>query len=107
MLSQIKVYGLDWDEIIVEGYDEMLKEITMVFNCDISTLQKSQKVIKYVVGRTSWGYLNFPPNVAIRLSFDIRGQGVIISKSDFFKRNLLEIFNCIGIKNSVFIDFLR
>lgn len=107
MLNKIRAYSLEWDEITVEGYNKNTNEIIMVFNCDISTIQKSKEVIKYVVGRTSWGYLNFPANALINLSFDIRGQGIIMSKSDSFKKNLLEMFSLVGIDNFISVDFLR
>jgi hypothetical protein len=107
MLETIEVYQLDWNPITVEGYNENKNEITMVFNCDITTESKSQDVIKYVIGRTIWCYQNFPSKATIILSFDIRGQGIIITKSSIFKAKLLEMIGSLDIDGQILIDFLR
>jgi hypothetical protein len=107
MLDKINAYELDWDQITVEGYDENKNEVTMVFNCDITIEDKYQEVLKYVIGRTVWCSYNFPSKAMITLSFDIRGQGVIMTKSNIFKSKLIKIVNDLGIDNQIVIDFLR
>jgi len=107
MIDKINAYKLDWDPITVEGYIEKANEVILVFNFDIRTEEKISNVIQYVVGRVAWGCKNFPPEAKIRLSFDIRGQEIIISKSDSLKQKILEsIFN-LDIRNQILIDFLR
>ncbi|SDR89222.1 hypothetical protein SAMN05216490_0142 [Mucilaginibacter mallensis] len=107
MLDQINTYKLDWDPITVDGYNENNNVVTMVFNCNITTESKYQEVVKYVVGRTLWCSYNLPSKAIITLSFDIRGQGVIMTKSNMFKLELLEKINVFQIDNQIIIDFLR
>ena len=103
----IEAYQLDWDQITVEGYNENKNEVTLVFNCDITTEGKSQDVIKYVIGRTVWCCQNFPSSATIILSFDLRGQGIIMTKSSLFKTKLLELIGVLNIDAQILIDFLR
>ena len=107
MLQQINAYKFNWNPITVEGYNEDKNEVTMVFNCNITTENKCQEVIKYVVGRTIWCSQNSPSKAIITLSFDIRGQGIIMTKSNMFKAALLEIINALEIDNQIIVDFLR
>jgi hypothetical protein len=107
MLDFIDAYKLNWNPMTVEGYDEKRNEVAMVFNCDISTEKKSENVITYVVGRTLWCCKNFPFKAKIVLSFDIRGQDVIMSKSTKFKEKLLKILDALNVDNLILIDFLR
>lgn len=107
MFETIKAYLLDWDPITVEGYNENKNEVTMVFNCDITTEDKSQEVIKYVVGRTIWCCKNVPNKAKITLSFDIRGQGIIMNKSNVFKDKILELITPLNVNNQILIYFLR
>lgn len=107
MLSLIDAYTLEWNPMTAEGYNESKNEVTLVFNCDITTESKVNEVVKYVVGRTFWCCQNFPSKAKITLSFDIRGQGIIITKSTRFKEKLFEIFEPLNIDNRILIDFLR
>ena len=107
MLDLIDAFRLNWNPITVEGYNETKNEVTMVFNCDITTDDKVNDVIKYVVGRTVWCYMNFPTETNITLSFDIRGQGIIINRSSKFKARIFEILNELNIGRHISIDFLR
>jgi len=103
----IEAYQLDWDQITVESYNENKNEVTMVFNCDITTESKCQDVITYVIGRTVWCCQNFPSQATIVLSFDIRGQGIIMKKSNLFKTKVLDLIDSLDIEAQILIDFLR
>ena len=107
MVEQINAYKLNWNPITVEGYNENKNEVIMTFNCNITTESKYQEVIKYVIGRTVWCSQNSPSKAIITLSFDIRGQGIIMTKSNTFKAKLLEIIDALEIDNQIIIDFLR
>jgi hypothetical protein len=106
MFETIKTYQLNWNAITVEGYSELKNEAIMVFNCDITTDEKSNNVINYVVGRTAWCCQNLPKNIKIKLSFDIRGQGVILTEFNIFKDQVLALINNLPITNLVIIDVL-
>lgn len=107
ILNGIEAYKLDWNPITVEGYNSEKNEVVMVFNVDITVEEKTANVIQYIFGRTIWCIKNFPSNVKIMLSFDIRGQGIIMSRSNSIKQKILELINSIGSKNQISIEFLR
>ena len=107
MVNLSNAYNLDWDQLTVEGYDESRNEAIMVFNLDMTTEEKAARVIQYVVGRAIWGCHNFPPKTNIVLSFDVRGQNIIISRSDKLKQAILTLTENAGVDNRVSIEFLR
>jgi len=102
-----KTYNLDWDQVTVEGYAESQNEAIMVFNFDMTSEEKAARVIQYVVGRAIWVCHNFPPKTNIVLSFDVRGQNIIISRSDKLKQAILKLTENAGVDNRVSIEFLR
>lgn len=105
-MDAISAYEFDWNPITVEGYSEKKNEIIMVFNFDVTTEDKVKNVVQYVVGRTVWGYKNFPKDSKIILSFDFRGQNIIVSKTISIKSKILELINNLNIDANVSIDFL-
>jgi len=105
-MNTISAYELDWNPMTVEAYNERKNEATMVFNFDITTEDKIKDAIQYVIGRTIWCYKNFPPKVKIILAFDIRGQDIIVSKSNLFKNKIMHLINNLNIDNKVSIEFL-
>lgn len=106
-MNKLAAYQHDWNPCTVEGYDQSNKEVTMIFNFDITTSSKTEAVIHYVVGRLIWGINNFPENVKVRLSFDVRGQGIIISRSTALKNVILQYVNDLNITNAIEIEFFR
>lgn len=107
LLNTIKAYELDWNQMTVEAFNEQKNEATMIFNLDITTEDKITNVIQYVVGRAIWAQKNFLSKVKITLSFDLRGQNIIVSRSKLFKDRMLELINNLDIDNQISIDFLR
>ena len=105
-MDAIFAYEFDWNPITVEGYSEKNHEIIMVFNFDVTTEDKVKNVVQYVVGRTAWGYKNFPKDSKIKLSFDFRGQNITVSKTNSIKSKILELINNLNIDVQVSIDFL-
>lgn len=106
-MNKIFAYSLDWNPITVEAFDERKKEAYMIFNFDITAEQKIESVVQYVVGRTVWGYLNFPSKSKIILRFDIRGQNLVASESTSLKNDIQELLSNLNINNQVLIEFYR
>jgi len=106
MTDNISAYKFDWPPITVEGYKKAENKVVMVFNVDVGTPAKVEHVIQYVVGRTLWCSLNSPAKVNILLSFDFRGQGIIVTKTQSLKSEILRLLNKANITNQVSIDFL-
>lgn len=106
MTANISAYQFDWPPITVEGYKKAENKVVMVFNLDITTPAKVQNVIQYVVGRAVWCSLNSPAKVNILLSFDFRGQDIIVTKAQNLKSEILRLLGKANINNQVSIDFL-
>lgn len=106
MTDNILAYQFDWPPVTVEGYKKDQNKVVMVFNLDVTTPAKVQHMIQYVVGRTVWCSLNSPTKVNILLSFDFRGQGITVTKTQTFESELLRLLDNVNINNQVSIDFL-
>ncbi|MEO6980812.1 MAG: hypothetical protein ABJA76_11290 [Mucilaginibacter sp.] len=106
-LASIPAFNLDWNPMTVEAYNEKKNEVTLVFNLDMTTSDKIRYVIQYVVGRTIWCCRNFPAKANIVLSFDIRGQNIIMSKTGSVKQRIFELIDNLNIDNKISIEFLR
>jgi len=63
-------------------------------------------VIQYSVGRAIWCCKNFPAEVKIKMAFDFRGQGIIVSKTRSLKNKIIEIIEKLKITNQISIEFL-
>jgi hypothetical protein len=100
-------YRLDWGKATADGYEIERNEIMLIFNCNLSTPKNIVNVIQYVVGRISYGILHFPENSLIKVTFDLRGQEIIMSQSNRFREQLFDKLNYLNIDTRVSIDFIR
>jgi len=107
IIEGIKAYNLDWNPMTAEAYNEKANEVTMIFNFDITTEEKVKNVVQYIIGRSIWCHKNFPAKAKIILSFDIRGQNIVVSGSTVFKNKILELIDNLKIDNQISIEFLR
>ena len=105
-MKDLHPYEYDWGEIIVEAHCDKENEILLIFNCDLRTEDKIANTIQYLVGRLCWGIKNFPPNIAVRLTLDIRGQEIILSRARKIKEKILNILIKLSISNAIEIEFI-
>ena len=105
-LDSIKGYNLDWNPMTADGYSHEKNEAILVFNFDITSPDKIINVIQYSVGRAIWCCKNFPAEVKIKMAFDFRGQGIIVSKTRSLKNKIIEIIEKLKITNQISIEFL-
>lgn len=74
-----------------EGYDNVKNEIIHVFNFDISSTDKIEKCIIYVVGKVLWANKIIPKEVSQKIVFDLRGQPLVfIDRAKKMKQNIVE-----------------
>jgi hypothetical protein len=106
VIENIAAYQSDWPPITVEGYSEAKNKVIMVFNFDVTTKNKVQKVTQYVVGRAVWCSMNIPAKVEMVLSFDFRGQNIPAITTQTLRDDLMTLLNKSGISNQISIDFL-
>lgn len=78
----------------------------MVFNCDVTDETKVKNVTQLAIGRLVWCSQHFPIKTKISISFDFRGQGIIVSKTNKIRDAILKIVSDLKLENRVEIDFL-
>lgn len=100
-------YQFDWGNITAEGYNSEINEVILVFNCDLRAEVNISNAVQFVIGRICYGAINFPQNAAIRITFDVRGQEIIMSRTKIVKEQLLNKVQKIGVDNNLMIEFLR
>ena len=105
--KNVYAYRFDWGHITAEAYSESKNEVVLIFNCDLRNQVNINNVIQYVIGRICWGCINFPEKAVINVTFDIRGQEIIVSKSKQIKEGVLEKLDSLGVINNISVDFLR
>jgi hypothetical protein len=106
MSTDVVAYKKDWNPARAEGYDEKKNEVILVFNCDFTTLDNQKNVLIYSTGRLFWICNNFPSTAKIIISFDFRGQGIIVSKTKAFKALIEDYMKRSNYNNELLIDFL-
>ncbi|MBS1636349.1 MAG: hypothetical protein JST26_10560 [Bacteroidetes bacterium] len=63
---------LDWGQVTPEGTKG--NEFLYVHNHDLSSEDKIERTIRFVVGRLQYYKMHLPPNASHIIKFDIRGQ---------------------------------
>lgn len=106
MIKNIPAYEFDWGHITAEALDRSKNEVSVIFNCDLNNETNKINTVQYVIGRLCWGAIHFPEDVQIRVTFDIRGQEIIVSRSSKFKNIIMDRLEKLGVKQ-VQIDFLK
>jgi hypothetical protein len=100
------IYKLNWTPTSVESYDPNKNEAIIVFNFDIRSNVKIEKVLQFASGRIIMIYKNFPENVKISVTFDMRGQDIILSYARSIKSKLCEILKNNFSDKNLTIDLL-
>jgi len=70
---------LDWGQVTPEGANTDINEFYYVYNHDLSSAEKIDRTIRFIVGRLNYYDLHLPPNPKHSVKVDVRGQGI----SDF------------------------
>jgi hypothetical protein len=55
MLQNIYPYKFNWGQVTADLYNEVTNEVTLIFNCDLTSEKNISNTFQYVVGRTCWG----------------------------------------------------
>lgn len=67
-------YKLDWGNATPEGYSKEKNNLLQIYNVDISSAEKIENCIIYVIGRIAWANKHFPKGTSQKIVFDLRGQ---------------------------------
>lgn len=93
---------LDWGQVTPEGTKG--NEFLYVYNHDLSSLDKIDRTIRFVVGRLQYYETHLPPNPKHIIKFDIRGQQVPDNIKDLISNGIKTKFERY---NTINIDFIK
>lgn len=68
--------NLDWGQITPEGYNTQTKVVLHVFNHDLTSSEKIDRTVRFIVGRVNYYELHVPPGATHLIKIDARGQQI-------------------------------
>lgn len=83
---------LDWGEVSPESYNVLTNKATHIFNHDISTEEKIDRTIRFIVGRLTYYDFHLPQKSSHSVIFDGRGQNLSIKGCEFIKEQIRAIY---------------
>ena len=81
---------LDWGLVTPEATLNENNEYIYIYNHDLSTLDKVDRTIRFVIGRLNYYDCHLPPNPKHFIQIDIRGQQISEESCDFITKTLQE-----------------
>jgi len=100
-------YDLDWGTITPSAYNEKELEILHIFNFDISTKDKIDRVITFSIGKVLWTSKNVPQEAKQKIIFDLRGQPITFTdRARKMKNDILAKINQIEPLKIIIIEIL-
>jgi hypothetical protein len=67
---------MDWGQVTPEYANTDLNEFYYVYNHDLSSAEKIDRTIRFIIGRLNYYDLHLPPNPKHIVKVDVRGQGI-------------------------------
>ena len=67
---------LDWGQVTPEGANTDVNEFYYVYNHDLSSVEKVDRTVRFIIGRLNYYDLHLPPNPRHVVRIDGRGQGI-------------------------------
>jgi hypothetical protein len=64
---------IDWGQVTPEAADSD-RDFYYVYNHDISSIEKAERTVRFIVGRLNYYNLHLPQNPNHIIKIDIRGQ---------------------------------
>ena len=80
---------LDWGQVTAEGADVKSNKFVYVFNHDLSSLEKIERTIRFVLGRLNHYDKHLPPDPQHAITFDLRGQEISDEYVKFISKDLM------------------
>lgn len=77
---------LDWGHITTDSFNFLTKSCTHVYNHDLSSAEKVDRTIRFILGRLFYFNLHLPADSRHSIFIDIRGQAI----SDFECERILK-----------------
>jgi hypothetical protein len=68
--------NLDWGHVTPEGYNRQTNVVLHVFGHDLSSLEKIDRTVRFIVGRVIYYELHVPAGATHFIKIDARGQDI-------------------------------
>lgn len=94
----------DWGAITPEGINSISNNVMYVFNHDLTSPEKLDRTVRFIVGRLQYYDLHLPPNPKLVVKIDVRGQSVSKKDCSFLKLAITDGYNK---RNPLIIDILQ
>ncbi|WP_207429369.1 hypothetical protein [Pedobacter sp. SYSU D00535] len=79
---------LDWGIVTPEGTRLERNEFIYVYNHDLSSAEKLNRTLRFILGRLRYYDTQLPPNPKHLVKIDLRGQSVPKNTTDLLKMEL-------------------
>ncbi|HEY5772291.1 MAG TPA: hypothetical protein VIS75_06660 [Chitinophagaceae bacterium] len=80
---------LDWGQVTPEAANIAKNEFVYVYNHDLSSPDKIDRTIRFIVGRLNYYDTQLPKNPIHLIKIDARGQQINDLTCDYIKKTLL------------------
>ena len=99
-----KIMTLDWGQITPEGANIKTNEFLYIYNHDLSSIDKVDRTVRYIVGRLHYYDKHLPINPRHQIKIDIRGQEIDDVTCELIRQ---EISNNYKTDNFIRVDFIK
>lgn len=80
---------LDWGHVTPESANLSKNEFVYIYNHDISTADKVDRTIRFIIGRLNYYDTHLPSNPIHLIKIDTRGQQINDSTGDYLRTEIL------------------
>ena len=95
---------INWGQITPEGADVNTNSFVYVYNHDLSSTEKVDRTIRFILGRLIYYDNHLPKDPNHNIKIDIRGQQIKSETCDFIIQELKKKYSR---TNSLEIDFIK
>jgi hypothetical protein len=96
--------SLDWGNVTPEAADLTRNEFIYVYNHDLSSAEKVDRTIRFIVGRLIYYDAHLPKDPRHLIKIDMRGQNITDMTCDHIERSLKSKYER---ADFVSIEFIR
>jgi hypothetical protein len=99
-----KNMALNWSDITPEGANAKANEFIYVYNHDLSSVEKIERTIRFIIGRLNYYNDHLPSKAQHQIKIDIRGQAVDVQTCESISKRILQYYPAAA---SISITFIK
>ena len=82
------MHSLDWGQVTPEAAKLDTNEFFYVYNHDLSSLEKIDRTLRFIIGRLFYYDHHLPKNATHQIKIDIRGQQISDTTCEYLTKNI-------------------